>query len=373
LTVSGTGLVNCTNLDVSRNANGNARGSAGVVNLNGGTITTARVGTATANSQPGPATSGVNPTASFNFNGGTLKATASATNFFQGSTAAPAIPLTTTVKSGGAIVDDGGFAITVLEPLQHDSSLGVTPDGGLIKQGVGTMTMTAASTYTGNTVVSNGTLVVNGSLAAASTVTVTANGTLSGIGTVGGTVTVNGTITPGTATTNGLLTCSAGVTLNGTSLMKLNNLTNDALVVGGNLAYGGTLNVSILAGTPALNNSFKLFTAASYSSNFAIPNLPALTAGLAWNWNPANGTLSVVSGVNPNPTSITATVSGSTLTLAWPADHTGWTLQSQTNTLGTGLNPNPAAWVNVPGSTSVNSVTITLDPTQPAVFYRMKL
>src|ERR1039458_5782865 len=43
---------------------------------------------------------------------------------------------------------------------------GATPDGGLIKLGAGTNTLTAASTYTGSTVVSNGTLVVNGSLAA---------------------------------------------------------------------------------------------------------------------------------------------------------------------------------------------------------------
>ena len=372
LTVSGTGAVNCTNVDVSRNANGNARGSAGIVNLNGGTLTTARVGTATANSQTGPASSGVNPTAGFNFNGGTLKASGSLTNFFQGSIVAPVIPITTTVKAGGAIIDDGGFAISVLEPLQHDGTLGATPDGGFIKKGNGTNTLTAASTYTGNTVVSNGTLVVNGSLAAASAVTVTANGTLSGSGTVGGPVTVNGTITPGNPGTNGLLTCSANVTINGAALMKLNNLTNDALMVGGTLTYGGTLNVPVLAGTPALNNSFKLFTAASYSGNFTVTNLPALSSGLAWNWNPANGTLSVVSGVNLNPTNIVVSVNGSSLTLSWPADHTGWTLQSQTNSLNVGLNPNPGAWVNVAGSTAVDSVNITMDPNQPTVFYRLQ-
>jgi hypothetical protein len=155
--------------------------------------------------------------------------------------------------------------------------------------------------------------------------------------------------------------------------MKLNNLTNDSLAVGGNLAYGGTLNVSILSGTPALNNSFKLFTAASISGNFTATNLPALSGGLAWNWNPANGTLSVVSGVNPNPTNITVAVSGNVLTLSWPADHTGWTLQAQTNNLGGGLNPSPAAWVNVPGSTGVNSVSIPMDPAQPTVFYRLQL
>jgi len=213
---------------------------------------------------------------------------------------------------------------------------------------------------------------VNGSLAPASVVTVTANGTLSGNGTVGGNVTVNGTITPGNPGTNGLLTCSGNVTNNGTCLMKLNNLTNDTLVVGGNLVYGGTLNVEILAGAPALNNSFKLFTAASHSGNFAATNLPVLGSGLAWSWNPAGGTLSVVSGVNLNPTNIVATVSGSTLTISWPADHTGWTLQCQTNSLGVGLTTSPGAWINVPGSTTVDSVSITTDPHQPTVFYRLQ-
>ena len=119
---------------------------------------------------------------------------------------------------------------------QHSGLL--RSDGGFTKLGAGTLILTAASTYTGNTVVGNGTLVVNGTLAAASAVTVTANGTLSGIGTVGGGVTVNGTITPGNPGTNGLLTCSANVIINGTNVMKLNNLTNDALVVGGTLTYG---------------------------------------------------------------------------------------------------------------------------------------
>ena len=271
LTVSGSGALNCVTLDISRNANGNTRGAVGVVNLNGGTIACSRVGTATANSQTGPASSGVSPSANFNFNGGTLKATASSANFYQGSIVAPVIPITTTVKAGGAIVDDGGFAITMLEPLQHDGTLGATPDGGFIKLGAGTNTLTAASTYTGNTVISNGTLVIAGSLSAASAVNVTASGTLAGTGIVGGNVTVNGTITPGIPGTNGILTCSGNVTIVGTNNMALNNLTNSVLAVGGTLTYGGTLNVSVLAGTPALGNSFQLFTSASPILAFLAP------------------------------------------------------------------------------------------------------
>ncbi len=375
LTVSGSAAVNCGTLDIARNANGNTRGANGEVNLNGGVLTVNRVGTATANSQAGPASSGVNPAATFNFNGGTLKAGTNSASFFQGSTVAPIIPITSVVKAGGAIIDDGGFAITILEPLQHDSALGATADGGFTKNGPGTNTLTAACTYTGPTVVSNGTLVIAGSLAAASAVTVTPTATLSGTGTIGGAVTVNGAISPGLPGTNGLLTCSGNVALNGTSLMKIDkiNFTNDMLSVGGALTYGGTLNVAVLSGAPALNDSFKLFSAGSYGGDFATTNLPPLNTGLAWRWNPANGTLSVVSGVNPNPTNILASVSGGILTLSWPSDHTGWTLQCQTNGVGAGLNVNSDAWFTVPGSTGVDTVDITIDPTQPTVFYRLKL
>lgn len=49
-----------------------------------------------------------------------------------------------------------------------------------------------------------------------------------------------------------------------------------------------------------------------------------------------NGTIAVIAAitVKPNPTNITTSVSNGTLTLSWPQDHTGWTLQVQTNSLG---------------------------------------
>jgi autotransporter-associated beta strand protein len=55
---------------------------------------------------------------------------------------------------------------------------------GLIKDGAGTLRLTAASAYTGGTLVSNGILRVDGSIAASSGVTVSANGFLGGTGTV---------------------------------------------------------------------------------------------------------------------------------------------------------------------------------------------
>jgi len=53
--------------------------------------------------------------------------------------------------------------------------------------------------------------------------------------------------------------------------------------------------VSNIAGTLAGGQSFRLFSAAGFSGNFGsiVPAAPG--PGLAWNFNPTNGTLSVLS------------------------------------------------------------------------------
>ena len=56
------------------------------------------------------------------------------------------------------------------------------------------------------------------------------------------------------------------------------------------------------------------------------------------------------------------------LQISWPADHTGWTLQMQTNSLSTGLSTN---WVNVSGSTSVDATNIPVTTTNGSVFFRL--
>ena len=72
--------------------------------------------------------------------------------------------------------------------------------------------------------------------------------------------------------------------------------------------------------------------------------------------------------VNQTPASITAQVSGNQLTLNWPADRTGWTLQMQTNSLGAGLGTN---WVTVANSTGTNQMTLPLAATNGSVFFRL--
>jgi autotransporter-associated beta strand protein len=82
-----------------------------------------------------------------------------------------------------------------------------------------------------------------------------------------------------------------------------------------------------------------------------------------------SGSLLVAETVAANPTNITATFNGTTLGLSWPADHLGWILQAQTNSLSVGLSTN---WVDVTGSGSSTTATITVNPAAATVFYRLR-
>lgn len=59
---------------------------------------------------------------------------------------------------------------------------------------------------------------------------------------------------------------------------------------------------------------------------------------------------------------------GNQLQLNWPADHTGWLLQAQTNKLSNGLGTN---WVTIPNAAATNHVNVMADPAADAVFFRL--
>jgi fibronectin-binding autotransporter adhesin len=336
LTING-GLVECSTFDLSRNASSDS--TVGLVNLNGGTLQINGAVTNASNAQ-GP---GGTPTATFNFNGGILKANKTGVVPFQGSTTTPIIPIISIVQSNGAVIQTAsGKDMIILEPLQHDGNLGGTADGGLTKNSAGVLTLTAANTYSGSTTISGGTLALTGNgsiansaaikMAAGATFDVSgltslpfilnANQTLSGFGTVNGAVTtaIGSTIAPGSASTIGILTILGNVNLGGTNAMKLSKsptATNDVLSVNGTLTLGGTLNVSILSGTLAANDTFTLFNTSggiSSGSFFTATNLPSLGAGLAWDTsNLANGILTVVASAKPTPQITGISLSGTNL------------------------------------------------------------
>lgn len=131
------------------------------------------------------------------------------------------------------------------------------------------------------------------------------------------------------------------------------NLTTGATVAGG-VTNGNTLNATLsYANVPAAwnTNHLQLIVTNAYGS---------INASV---------TLSITNSVNLNPTNILFSVTGGNqLTLSWPLDHTGWTLQAQTNTVSVGISTN---WVDVSASSATNKLIIPINLTNGSVFYRL--
>ncbi|HEX3720473.1 MAG TPA: autotransporter-associated beta strand repeat-containing protein [Verrucomicrobiae bacterium] len=263
-------------------------------------------------------------------------------------------PQTLTLQGNGAVFAAGGID-------------DVTNTISIEKEGNGSLTLGGVNTYTGSTTVTGGALIVDGTIGAGA-VTVS-GGSLGGAGTIGGTVNVGaaGTFSPGAPL--GTLTINNALTLAGNTVVTVNKTSGVNSQVAGltSVAYGGALTVSNISGALASGDSFHVFPAISAAGNFTSIS-PAPGAGLAWQFNPATGVLSIVGGALPTtPTNITYSVSGGNLTLNWPQSYTGWILQAQTNTAGLGTN-----WVDVSGSSGTNSVVIPIDQANPAVFFRLE-
>lgn len=322
LTVSNTGYVSGNILDV---AHAYDTGSQGTVNLSGGTLAVNAVITDTGNA----GTTNGSETATFNFNGGTLQAQQNNAAFISqsgpgGPGAGSNIVLNLIVQSGGAFINTAGYNVTNVLALQHDSTLGAAPDGGLTKLGTGILAFISTNTYTGATTVSGGTLALRGSSSAAASSSISlgtgaifdvsgrTDGTLalvrgqilSGSGTVNGQLQAGAgtTVTPGPGLM--VLTVSGNVTLQGTTVVELSQTagTNDVLKVNGVLTYGGTLALTNLSGTLTNGAKFKLFNAATYAGAFTnlTPAIPAVN--FAWSTNGlTNGTLNIVLSPTPSP------------------------------------------------------------------------
>ena len=318
---------------------GDGAGASGTLQLNGGVVQSSQV---TANAAPA--------TSLFDANGGTLLAATNSTDFIDTS-------VTANIQTGGLVLDDGGYAINLPYPLQSDPTL---LGGGLTKQGSGAVYLDAGNSYTGTTTVNNGLLAGTGSVAG--NLVVTSGGTL-GAGDAGNSISA--------------FSVGGNATLQGNALLRIDKTSGtpsaDVLYISGNVTYGGLLtitNVTTDATALAAGDTFPLFVVSgSHSGNFAgIVGSPG--TGLSYSFNPASGVLSVIHFTTAsNPTNLTFSVSSGTLNLSWPTDHLGWILQSQTNSLSTGLGSN---WVDVPGSASTTSASYPINPANPTVFFRLR-
>lgn len=296
------------------------------------------------------------------YGGGTLKLTAAVPSLLVNGVRLYALD--------GAI-DTAGF--------DTDITGDVVGTGGLTKAGAGTLILESANnTYPGNTYITAGTLALSNAA-----VLVSSNIVIGG----GATLDVAGLFSPlalaagqslGNSAPTAFLKGGADATLG--SLALTCEAGSPALnVAGGSLTLDAATPVVVNnAGAPLGNGSFKLIAAGSGGSVIGTAPVAVTVAG---NGLGAGGSASLnltggelylnVTGattVDTTPTNLLAAVSGSSLNLSWPVDHTGWRLEVQTNALSTGLGTN---WFTWPGSTGTNAVSIPVDPANASVFYRL--
>jgi len=271
-------------------------------------------------------------------------------------------------------LDGNSMGNQITGAISDNPSGTATNKAAILKGNRGKWTLSGTNTYTGSTTISGGTLALagNGSIAKTPNMTIAGGATFDASGlsspfVLGSTQTLNnssptavikGNASTGSGTlalnfaagTPALILTNGTLTLSSSTVFQINNTGSQLAVAyykliakagGGTVAGGVTTNPITIGGGGA-----------AASSKLAI----------------VNGELNLVVGnpVNTNPTNITATVSGSSLNLSWPADHLGWTLQ--TNCVGLAATNQ---WFPYPGSASVTNVTVIINHSATNVFYRM--
>ena len=233
-----------------------------------------------------------------------------------------------TALSSGTLILTGSWANTQSVTtsgtgILNESSTGVI--GGtatLTQNSTGTSTLSGTNTYSGATTVSQGTLLVNGSITSA--VSVASGATLGGSGTITGNVTV-----------------ATGAKL----LYSLPSTGIAGLVIHGNLALNGTINVTP-PGSGTLNPG--IYTLATYSGT--------LSGTPTFVWTPPTGNSDTATFSTSTPGVIQVVVSStaptsSNLSLWFKAD----ALPTNSTTVG--------SWTDSSGSGTVVSQTGSAMPT----------
>ena len=248
-----------------------------------------------------------------------------------------ALTTTTTLANGHAFkiaglstIDVAGATTTTLQGIIAD---GASP-GTLVKNGAGTLLLSATNTYTGATNVNAGTLRAGsaGAFGASTAFTVAAGatldlngfdrtfGSLSGAGTVtGANTTISGTFTPGSGTPGTSMAIGGNLAFQSGAqyIVQLNPATTSFANVTGTATLGGaTVNASFAAGS-YVNRQYTILTATGgVSGTFGTlvnSNLPSgFNSTLSYDGNAAYLNLalafSLPSGLNTNQRNVANTL-----------------------------------------------------------------
>ena len=187
-----------------------------------------------------------------------------------------------TGTNGDAVLDTRAHTITL--------SGSFSGDGGLIKNGTGTLVLAGTNAYQGSTRINNGTLVLLGPLGVGTGELRVASGAfLAGTSVIRDTVMIEagGTLSPGTAPgAIGTITTASGVQLLGLTRMDLaksgSTLSNDRIIGAPSLTLGGSLSIHVDGEPLSEGDTFQVFEAASFHGTFASVDLPSLPFGLNW-------------------------------------------------------------------------------------------
>ena len=162
-----------------------------------------------------------------------------------------------------------------------------------------------------------------------------------------------------------IATVSLTAPTNGASFAASSNILLTATVVTNAQAVSG---VAFYSGTNLLGQTS--VAPFQWTLTNAMPGSYVLTAQVPF--NTTNVTVSPVAGITVVPStnrpSLAFAIANGALQVSWPADHTGWSLQAQTNPPGVGLGTN---WATVFNSNSTNQMMLPIVPANGSVFYRM--
>ncbi len=264
--------------------------------------------------------------------------------------------------SGYVITGDSLTTNTAATSLSTGNTLTATiaspivGSGGLAKDGLGTVILSGANTYTGATVVNAGTLRIEGDqLAATGAVTVATGAVLAGAGRTGGAVTVQN---------GGTLSGQAGqvFTMNGLTLGSSANLdvaldapsTARLFQVNGNLTLDGTLNVT--AGASFGPGVYRLidYTGSLTNNGLSLGTVPVAPTDLAVQTSVANQVNLIFNATTQN---FWAGGSG-----VWTADPSGTAWDNFNGTTHGAWQPQLAIFQGAPG-------VVTVDTTAGAVVF----